>query len=59
MIESSCEAALVALALDRHAKKVRGSLQKCQIMLDKISFRAAVDLQNSEWPQGAGGFPAF
>ena len=48
--ERSLEVVLVAFTLDRHAQDVGGALQECEIVLDELIFRPAVDLEHPERP---------
>ena len=48
--ERRLEAALVAVALDRHAEQVRRALQEGEVVLDELVLRPAVDLENAERP---------
>jgi hypothetical protein len=44
------EAAVLPLALDRHAQDVGGALQKCEVMGCELVLRLAVDLKDTERP---------
>ena len=37
------------LLLDSHAEDVRGTLQKCDVMLAEFAFGSAVDFEHTEW----------
>src|SRR6202042_2660043 len=47
-LQRRIEITLMPLTLDRHPQDIRGALEEREIMLDKLIFRSAVDLQYSE-----------
>src|SRR6185312_7799232 len=47
--EGGLQLALILLLLDGHAENVRGTLQKCNVMLTELTFGSTVDFKYAEW----------